>query len=330
MPGRSNRRLPEAAAPPRQRAPALRADGATGRTRPDLATLQTLVAVIDSGGFTEAARRLGISASMASRRVAALEAGLQVTLMHRSTRGMSLTLAGERFVQRCRELLQGLELACDELRGPDDEVSGQVRITAPQSLGAAILAPVLARLMREHPGLDVDVLLDDRRIDLVGGAVDLALRAGPLPESQHIARRLTVVRGSLVASPAYLAQHGTPHQVADLARHVALTHSELGPRGLWDLGQDVAPRQRVRANSFDMLYALALAGSGIAPLPPFQGRQALADGRLVAVLPQITLPGITLWAVAPPATRLSGRVKCVMDALADYAERPAACWGEPA
>lgn len=330
MPGRSARRLPEAGPAPRARAPAARAEPVAARIPPDLPTLQTLVAVIDSGGFTEAARRLGISASMASRRVAALEAALQVTLLHRSTRGMSLTLAGERFVHRCRELLQGLEAACDELRGPDDLVSGQVRITAPQSLGAAILAPVLGRLMREHPGLDVDVLLDDRRVDLVGGAVDLALRAGPLPDSRHIARRLTVVRGSLVASPAYLAQYGTPRQVADLARHVALTHSELGPRGLWDLGQDVAPRQRVRANNFDMLYALALAGSGIAPLPPFQGQAALADGRLVAVLPQVTLPGIALWAVAPPATRLSGRVKCVMDALADYAQRPAALWGEPA
>lgn len=330
MAGRSARRLADAAPPPRAKPLSAGTAPVALPARPDLQTLQTLVAVIDAGGFTEAARRLGISASMASRRVAALEAGLQVTLLHRSTRGMSLTLAGQRFVQRCRELLEGLELACDELRRPGDELSGQVRITAPQSLGAAILAPVLARLMHEHPGLDVDVLLDDRRIDLVGGAVDLALRAGPLPDSRHIARQLTVVRGTLVASPAYLARHGTPRQVADLAQHQVLTHSELGPRGLWDLGQDVAPRQRVRANNFDMLHALALAGAGIAPLPPFQGQQALADGRLVAVLPQVRLPGITLWAVAPPATRLPGRVRCVIDALADYAQRPAARWGEPA
>lgn len=302
---------------------------------PDLAQLRTLVAVVDAGGFTTAARQLGVSVSVASRRLSALEAMLGQPLLHRSTRGMALTEAGRRFVDSSRALLASLEDACDAMRADGragGRIGGRVRLTAPQSLGAALLAPVLARLLAEHPALDAEVLLDDRRIDLVGAAVDLAVRAGPLPENRLLARQLTVVHGLLAASPDYLARHGHPRRVADLSRHVLLTHSELGARGLWNLGDelDAGLHQRVHANSFDMLHALALAGAGIAPLPPFQGLADLAAGRLVRVLPRISTPGVPLWAVAPSGRTMPARVRCVLDALVAYAARPAERWGEPA
>jgi DNA-binding transcriptional LysR family regulator len=298
---------------------------------PDLAQLQAFVAVADCGGFAEAARRLALSPSMVSRRIAALEAQIGTPLLLRTTRGVALSEAGEGFHRRCRELLAELSLACEEAGGMRDRLAGRVRLTAPQSLlGTALVAPVVADLLRQHPELRFDVSLDDRKLDLVAGAFDLAVRVGPLPDSRNIARRLAAVQGQLVASPAYLERTPAPRHLDDLARHTALDHAELGPQGLWRMGEVAPPQQRVRANSFELLLALARAGAGIAVLPPFAVRADLDAGRLRLLLPQWHSPPFEIWAVAPPSARLPARVRHVMDALAEYAARPVERWGEPA
>lgn len=296
----------------------------------DLAALQTFVTVAECGGYAEAARQLGISPSMVSRRIARLEAELQVLLIHRTTRGMSLSEAGERFHERCRALLAELDAACDELGGDAEGVSGRVRITAPQSLlGTALVAPVVARLMAAHPALRFDLALDERKLDLVSGAVEVAVRVGPLPDSRFIARRLAVLHGQMVASPAYLQRRGVPREAADLAQHVGLDHTELGARGLWTPADAPPPPQHVRVNSFEVLRQLALLGMGIAVLPLFAVQQELREGRLQRVLPDWHSVPFELFAVTPPAPRLSARAKVVMDALAAYAARPPEAWGEP-
>jgi DNA-binding transcriptional LysR family regulator len=297
----------------------------------DLSALQTFVTVAECGGYAEAARRLAISPSMVSRRIARLEAELQVRLIHRTTRGMSLSDAGLRFHERCRALLAELDAACDDIGGDGDGdgVSGSVRITAPQSLlGVALIAPVVARLMAAHPALRFDLALDERKLDLVSGAVEVAVRVGPLPDSRFIARRLAVLQGQMVASSAYLQRHGLPREAADLARHVGLDHSELGPRGLWAM-DDSPPPQRVRVNSFEVLLQLVRLDQGIAVLPLFAVQEDLRAGRLQPVLPEWRSVPFELYAVAPPAPRLSARAKVVMDALADYAARPLEEWGQP-
>lgn len=299
----------------------------------DLAALQTFVTVAECGGYAEAARRLGISPSMVSRRVARLEAELQVLLIHRTTRGMSLSEAGERFHERCRALLQELDAACDELGGGEGRgggVSGRVRITAPQSLlGTALVAPVVARLMAAHPALRFDLALDERKLDLVSGAVEVAVRVGPLPDSRFIARRLAVLQGQMVASPAYLQRRGVPREAADLAQHVGLDHTELGARGLWTPAEAPPPPQHVRVNSFEVLRELARLGMGIAVLPLFAVQDDLREGRLQLVMPGWHSVPFELFAVTPPAPRLSARAKVVMEALAAYAARPAEAWGQP-
>jgi DNA-binding transcriptional LysR family regulator len=295
----------------------------------DLAALQTFVTVAECGGYAEAARRLAISPSMVSRRIARLEAELHVRLIHRSTRGMALSDAGRRFHERCRSLLAELDAACDDIGSDGDGVSGTVRLTAPQSLlGVALIAPVVARLMAAHPALRFDLALDERKLDLVSGAVEVAVRVGPLPDSRFIARRLAVLQGQMVASSAYLQQHGVPREAADLARHVGLDHSELGPRGLWAM-DDSPPPQRVRVNSFEVLLQLVRLHRGIAVLPLFAVQDDLRAGRLQLVLPDWRSVPFELYAVAPPAPRLSARAKLVMDALADYAARPPEQWGQP-
>lgn len=298
---------------------------------PDLGTLQAFVAVADCGGFTEAARRLALSPSMVSRRVAALETQLRVQLLVRTTRGMALTDAGRRFHQRCRDGLAELALACEDVCGDSDSPTGLVRLTAPQSLlGLGLVAPVVAELLARHPGLRFDLDLDDRKLDLVSGAYEVAVRVGPLPDSRCFARRLAALEGRLVASPDYLARCGTPRRLADLSAHVALEHTELGPQGLWRIADAEPPQQRVRANSFEVLLALARAGSGIAVMPPFVIRADLAQGGLRLLLPEWRSPSFELFAVAPPAPRLSARARLVMDALVAYTARPVERWGEPA
>jgi DNA-binding transcriptional LysR family regulator len=293
----------------------------TSAMTPELGTLQAFVAVADCGGFAQAALRLGLSVSIVSRRIAALEAQLNVQLLVRTTRGMALTEAGGRFHARSRELLAGLALACEEVREDTDSVVGLVRLTAPQSLlGVALVAPVVAELLARHPGLRFDLSLDERKLDLVSGAIDVAVRVGPVPDSRSFARRLAVLEGRLVASPDYLARHGTPRSAADLSAHVSLEHTELGPQGLWRMEGGEPPRQLVRANSFEVIHQLARAGAGLAVMPSFAVRDDLDRGVLCLLLPHWQSPPFELFAVAPPAARLSARARLVMDALSAHAE----------
>lgn len=297
---------------------------------PELGAVQAFVAVADCASFAEAAKRLALSTSAVSRRVAALEAQLQVRLLTRTTRGMALTEAGERFHRRCRDLLAELALAAEDVGGDSERVHGLVRVTAPHSLlGSALVAPVVAELLVRQPGLRFDIVLDDRKLDLVAGAIDVAVRIGPVPDSRSFARRLAAVEGRLVASPAYLARHGTPQQEAELANHVCLEHTALGPQGLWRLEDGELPQRRVRANSFELLLQLARAGAGLAVMPAFAIVDDLATGVLRTVLPEWRSPPFELFAVAPPASKLSARARVLMEALAAYAARPIERWGEP-
>lgn len=297
----------------------------------DLGAVQAFVAVADCGNFAEAAQRLALSPSVVSRRVAALEAQLRAPLLVRTTRGLSLTEPGERFCRRCRDLLAELALAAEDIQGDGDRVTGLVRITAPQSLlGSALIAPVLTDLLVRQPGLRFDVVLDDRKLDLVSGAYDVAVRVGPVPDSRVFARRLAVLEGSLFASPAYLQRQGEPQHVSELVDHVCLEHAALGQQGLWRMDDGDTPRRRVRANNFELLLQLARGGAGIAVMPSFAIAADLASGALRPLLPEWRSPAFELFAVAPPASRLSARARLVIDALVAYAARPIERWGEPA
>lgn len=297
---------------------------------PDLGAVQAFVAVADCGNFAEAAQRLALSPSVVSRRVATLEAQLHAPLLVRTTRALSLTEPGERFYLRCKGLLAELALAAEDIDGDGDRVTGLIRITAPQSLlGTALVAPVLADLLARQPGLRFDVVLDDRKLDLVAGAYDVGVRIGPVPDSRSFARRLATLEGGLVAAPAYLERQGVPRSAADLAGHVCLEHAALGPQGLWRMDDGDAPRRIVRANSFELLLHLARSGAGIAVMPSIAVAGDLASGALRRLLPDWRGPEFELFAVAPPASRLSARARLVMDALAAYAERSIDRWGEP-
>ncbi|MFO1327523.1 MAG: LysR family transcriptional regulator [Rubrivivax sp.] len=299
--------------------------------------MEAFVEVVDRGGFTAAAERLGLSKSVVSRRVQQLESRLQTRLLHRSTRAMGLTDAGRQFHERCRGLLQELQDACEQASGRSGEVAGLLRVTAPASFAQVLMVPVLAALARRHPRLQVDLVLDERRLDLTGEAFDLAVRAGPLPDSTLRVRRLALLKGVVVASPAYLAAHGEPRSPAELAAHVGLHHRELAPQELWrfaavDGTVSVVARfaRRLQVNGFDALQALACAGIGIAVLPLASAAPALARGELVALLPEHRLQPHELSALYPGTREPSPKLAALLEALVEHAARPQAQWSGPA
>ncbi|GGJ55066.1 LysR family transcriptional regulator [Sphingopyxis bauzanensis] len=252
-----------------------------------LLTLEMFVAVASEGGFAAAARKLGSSPPAVTRGIAALEARLGTVLFHRSTRAVALTDAGAAFLEQARRILADLAGAERELRGAAAEPRGQLYVTAPVMFGRLHVLPVVGALMAEHRELMVRMMLIDRNVRIVEEGIDVAVRIGALADSGLKAVRIGWVRQMLVASPAYLARRGAPQTIAELAGHDLI--GTMGPRaaGEWQLASArwrLDPRPRLVLNTVDGALAAAEAGLGIANLLSYQLADALAAGRLIALL----------------------------------------------
>lgn len=187
--------------------------------------IRAFVAVVDSGSFTRAGKRLGISNKLVSKYVAALESLQGVTLLNRTTRSLSLTPAGERFLIAARRVISAVEELDAQARADEGALTGRLMVTAPVSFGE-MFAPVLTRdFIEGHPGISIDLRLTDRYVDLAAEGFDLALRIGVLADSSLIGRRIGRTETVVVASPAYLAAHGRPHHPDDLREHVNIRDS---------------------------------------------------------------------------------------------------------
>ncbi|MET3528531.1 LysR family transcriptional regulator [Phenylobacterium koreense] len=282
-----------------------------------LEDLRTFAAVAQAQGVTGAARRLGVSKSIVSRRLARLEASLNVRLIARTTRGATLTEAGETLHEHAVRITAECEAAVDAL-SPAGELRGRLRIAAPISYGTLELADVISAFAAAHPGLQVQAAYSDRIVDLVGGGFDVALRVGFLPDSRLMAQRLKAIDGRMVASPAYLAAHGEPVSPEDLINHdmVALG-TETWP--LRNGGQviSVRPRARFTADSGAGLVAAAIAGLGLALLPDFLADEHIATGRLQVAMRAHPMPQAALFAVRPPAGRAPMKVDAFVRFLRD-------------
>ena len=283
---------------------------------PELDDIRAFTEVVDSGSLTQAGARLGMSKSMVSRRLARLEAELGATLLARTTRGMSLTEAGGDFRPYAERMVAELQSARDAL-SRQGEATGRLRLTAPVSFGSSHLAPVLAELALRNPKLEISSSYSDRVVDLVGDGFDAAVRLGRLADSSLIARRIAPVRAMMVASPAYLAEAGTPRTPDDLADHQAVPHGNQ----IWQFSKDGRafshrPRGRFTADSGEAELAGVVAGLGIASMPAFLAGPALATGALVRVLEDYAIPEAGLYVVrTPPAEPVPMKVKALIDIL---------------
>lgn len=289
---------------------------------PDLEDIRAFVAVLDAGGLSRAADRLGVSKSVISRRIGRLEEGLGTRLIHRTTRGLSPTEAGAEFKVRGERILADLDEAVDVVARQQGEIAGRLRVALPLSFGVRHVAPLLADLARAHPRLEIEAAYSDRYVDLVAERFDCALRVGRLADSSLIARRIAPIHSVLVASPAYLARAGTPATPEDLAGHDGLIYTGGSDRDVWHLKVGrrtvtVRPRARFFADSGDALMTAAIAGLGIAPIPRFLVSEAVEAGQIVPVLHDCSLPEAALHAVRPPGPHVPARVRLFFDAVTD-------------
>lgn len=284
--------------------------------------------VVDDGGFSAAARRLGLSKSAVSKQVAALEDRLGARLLNRTTRRMSLTEAGAALIARCRRVLAEAEAAADAVGVLQGAPAGVLRVAAPMTFGTMHLAPAIPAFLERHPAVSVDLSLNDRMVDLVEEGFDVALRIARLANSSLMARKLAPMRRVMAASPDYLARRGVPVGLADLAGHDCLSYSYIVAGDEWrftgpDGEQSVQPSGRLRANNGEVLREAALAGSGIAVLPTFIAGPDLAAGRLVQVLPDYDNRSSAVYAVWPSGRHPSPKLRAFIDFLAErFGPRP--------
>ena len=281
----------------------------------DLEDLRTFVEVADAGGVTPAARRLGLSKSIVSRRLMRLEEELGVQLLSRTTRGAALTEAGASFREHAAHVIAELDAARDAL-SPEGDVRGRLRIAAPLSFGPTHIAPVLAELARRHPQLHVHASYSDRFVDLVSEGFDAAVRIGYLPDSNLVVRRITPLRGKFVASPSYIEEHGAPQTPDDLLNHEALMQGAEAWR-LTSKGKviTVHPHGRFKADNGEALTAAALAGLGVAMVPDFLIETHVASGALVPVLTDYPPPEGGLFVVRPAGEFPPRKVRALIDIL---------------
>src|ERR1700748_2679275 len=249
--------------------------------------LRTFVDVADAGGVSSAARRLGVSKSIVSRRLFRLEAELGVQLLARTTRGAALTEAGVTFREHAARVCAEIDPALETIM-PAGDLRGRLRIAAPLSLGPTHLAPVFAEMARRHSLLQVHASYSDRFVDIVGDGFDCAIRVGYLSDSNLIARRVGSIHGKLVASPDYIREHGAPETPDDLLAHQA----RMQGTETWQLidgGKTISihPQGRFKADNGTALASAAVAGLGIAWLPDHLIKGYLDSGALVQVMPRI-------------------------------------------
>lgn len=291
--------------------------------------LEAFVRVAETQSFSESARRLGKSKSLISRQVAALEMELGVRLLQRTTRSITLTEAGRGFFERAQRILSDIEDATLSVSRLQTAPRGCLRVNAPMSFGFLHLAPALPDFLKSYPEIEIDMVMNDRMVDLVEEGFDVAVRIGRLTESSLIARRLAPIRIAVCASPAYLAAHGEPLSPDDLAHHQCLINSTLVPSDEWRFAHPdgkawPAPiHGPLRANNGDALKAAVVKGLGMVMLPTFIVGQELQSGELVSVLNDFVPQDIALHAVYPHSRLLSPKVRAFIDFLAErYGPRP--------
>ncbi len=284
--------------------------------------MRAFATVVELGSFARAAERMGLSASSLSRLVGDLEHHLGARLLHRTTRRLSLTDTGQTYYERCAQVLADVEeaeaLASETRTAP----RGTLRLTCPMNLVAGRIGPAIARCAARWPQLRFDVTVADRIVDLVDEGFDLAIRIGAPGSDRLVARRLGETRLVAAASPAWVAAHGLPRIPQDLATRPAVTYAYATPLRTWQLidraGQvsEVRVQGALHANSGELLVAAAIDGAGAVFEPEFVLAPALADGRLVRLLPGHAGRPLDIWAVYPSRRHLSAKVRMFIDEIA--------------
>ena len=287
--------------------------------------LRTFVAVVHGKGFSAAAHQLGLAKSAVSRRVCDLETRLGTSLINRTTRQLSLTQTGAEFYERSMRVLASLKEAEELAANGSREAIGKLRMTVPLSFTAHCLAPVLQEFILRNPSLELDIVTDDRDLDVVANGFDVALRQGRLKDSSLVARRIAPIRRVACASPAYLQSHGRPEVPGDLRHHLGILQSDVSAAEYWTFrdGESVDVRCQMVISSADAIREAAIAGCGIAMLPTFVIHRAVARGELELVLRDYMPAPISLHVPYPSTRNVPTKVRHFIDFVAQaFGDRP--------
>jgi DNA-binding transcriptional LysR family regulator len=286
----------------------------------DLHELRIFATVAELSSFSRAAEHLGLAKGRVSTAVQQLEARLGTRLLQRTTRSVHLTPDGERFLDRCKELLAEAEQLQAMFQPASTGLSGRLRIDLPNRLARDVVLPRLPEFLAAHPLLEVGISTTDRRVDLVHEGFDCVLRVGTLVDSELVARPLGFLRMRNVASPAYLRANGTPRTLADLAHHRVVHYMpSLNAQGAaWEhvdadgRHRSIPMQAQVTVNGTEAYQAAALAGLGLIQAPRFGTEALIASGELVDVLPEFVAPAMPVALMLPHRRHLAPRVQAVM------------------
>lgn len=289
--------------------------------------MRTFSSVVEAGSFVGAADALGLSKTAVSRYVGELEQRLEVRLLHRTTRKLSLTQDGEIFYARCKELLGGIEEAEAEVGSRTGEATGLLKVTVPVSFGVLHLGEVWGAFKARHPKVTLDVTVSDRVADLVEDGFDLAIRIARMPDSSLVSRRLGSTRVVLCASPTYLQSAGTPRHPRDLAQHAVLAYSHWSDRDEWvfegpEGTVSVRTQPVIRSNNGDVCRAGALQHQGIILQPTFLVGRDLAAGTLVELMPAYRSIELGIHAVYASRRHVAPKVRLLIDLLVAWFREP--------
>lgn len=284
----------------------------------DLNQILIFVKVVDSGSFTKAAEFLKQPKSRISRRLAALERSLGTQLIYRTTRQMQLTETGKDYYRRCSPLIEDLENANNAMTTHAEELSGVLRITAPEDYGKIILTGLIDEFLKKHPKMKIEMVLAGAYLDLVKESIDIAIRIGHLKDASMKSKKITSLLSILVASPSFLEKHATMTKPEQLAKVPCLPFESGGRGSQWKLIREkqetkVKIQGAVSSNSPDFIYHMCLLGRGIALIPRFLCEDALISGDLVHILKGWTSEAIPVHLLSPAQKEIPAKTKAFMD-----------------
>jgi DNA-binding transcriptional LysR family regulator len=300
-----------------------------------LTAMETFVCVVDSGSFSAAARRLDIGQPAVSKSIALLEERLAVRLLLRSTRGLTPTEAGLAFYERAKRAIEETEEAELAARGAGANLSGKLRVCAAVTFARLHIVPLMGRFLDQYPDLTLDVVLDDRHVDLLEEGIDVALRMGKLEDSSMTARKLAESRRVVVGTPAYFAKAGVPATPAELAQHQAIVYGHRYAGTAWAFRREssevsVAVSGRMTVSAAEGVREAVLADLGVAVASEWMFADELRSGRVRTVLDEWLLPPVELWAVFPAGRMVSAKARAFVGFVEETLESASAAHSESA
>jgi DNA-binding transcriptional LysR family regulator len=297
-----------------------------------LQTMQTFVRVVEAGSFSAVARQSGSTQSAISKQVAALERQLGARLLSRTTRSLALTEEGQRYFEQAQRLVAEIEEAESVVRGSSQQLTGWLRVAAAVGFGRMNLLPIVQSFLATHPGVKVDLRLNDGFVDLIEEGIDVAVRVGELADSSLVARRVGQTRRLVVASRDYVRRHAkgskAPREPADLLQHNCIVYTELATRNEWRFvagagasapvgtTHSVRVAGNIQSNSSEVVRAAVLDGHGVGYSPSWLFSAELQSGQVNVLLPDWQAPALPMHLVSPPARKHSAKVRLFGDHVA--------------